>query len=89
MGAFDQRLVEARVDVLVYSSQPLENDVEVTGDVSVILYASSSTRDTDFTAKLVDVSSGGEGSESDRWHRTCSFSIYSRKGELDSAWSYL
>ena len=54
-GAYDQRPTEARGDVLVYSTPPLERDVEVTGPVSVTLYASSSAPDTDFTAKLVDV----------------------------------
>ena len=54
-GAYDQRPVEARSDVLVYSTPPLERDTEVTGPVRVTLYASSSARDTDFTAKLVDV----------------------------------
>ena len=58
-GAYDQRPVEARADVLVYSTLPLERDMEVTGPVSVTLYASSSARDTDFTAKLVDVSPDG------------------------------
>ncbi|HUG14669.1 MAG TPA: CocE/NonD family hydrolase [Thermomicrobiales bacterium] len=54
-GARDQRSVEAREDVLVYTSQPLTQPCEVTGPVKVILYASSSAPDTDFTAKLVDV----------------------------------
>ncbi len=54
-GAFDQRPVEARDDVLVYSTPELKEDLEVTGPVSVELYASSSAVDTDFTAKLVDV----------------------------------
>ena len=58
-GAYDQRPVEARPDVLVYSTPPLESDTEVTGPVSVTLYASSSARDTDFTAKLVDVAPNG------------------------------
>ena len=58
-GAYDQRPVEARPDVLVYSTPPLERDTEVTGPVTVTLYASSSARDTDFTAKLVDVSPDG------------------------------
>ena len=58
-GAYDQRPVEARPDVLVYSTPPLERDTEVTGPVSVTLYASSSARDTDFTGKLVDVSPDG------------------------------
>jgi hypothetical protein len=54
-GAFDQRPVEARTDVLVYSTPAFKEDFEVTGPVSVELYAGSSAVDTDFTAKLVDV----------------------------------
>jgi uncharacterized protein len=54
-GARDQRGVEAREDVLVYSTPPLAQDTEVTGPVSVELYAKSSAVDTDFTTKLVDV----------------------------------
>ncbi len=58
-GAFDQRPVEERSDVLVYTTPVLEHDVEVTGPVSVRLYAASSAPDTDFTAKLVDVHPDG------------------------------
>ncbi len=47
--------METRSDVLVYSTPPFEKDIEVTGPVSVELYASSSAVDTDFTGKLVDV----------------------------------
>ncbi|HLI51975.1 MAG TPA: CocE/NonD family hydrolase, partial [Thermomicrobiaceae bacterium] len=54
-GAYDQRSVEAREDVLVYSSAVLAEPLEVVGPVKVILYAASSAVDTDFTAKLVDV----------------------------------
>ena len=54
-GAFDQRSVEARADVLVYTSEPFSENLEVTGTVEVILYVSSDARDTDFTAKLIDV----------------------------------
>ena len=54
-GAFDQRVVEQRDDVLVYSTPPLEEDVVVIGSVRVALWAASSAPDTDFTAKLVDV----------------------------------
>ena len=54
-GARDQKEVEARPDVLVYSTPPLEQDTEVTGPVTLNLYAKSSAVDTDFTAKLVDV----------------------------------
>lgn len=51
----DQREVEARQDVLVYSTGILKEGIEVTGPVKVVLYASSSAINTDFTAKLVDV----------------------------------
>ena len=54
-GPYDQRPVLDRSDVLVYTSPPLAEDVEVTGPIAVTLYASSSARDTDFTAKLDDV----------------------------------
>jgi uncharacterized protein len=54
-GAFDQSEVEQRNDVLVYSTPPLDRGVEVTGPLQLVLYVSSSVRDTDFTAKLVDV----------------------------------
>jgi putative CocE/NonD family hydrolase len=59
-GPMDQRPVERRSDVLVYTSPPLHRDLEVTGPVRVVLYASTSARDTDFTAKLVDVFPNGE-----------------------------
>lgn len=58
-GPADQRDVEARHDVLVYTSPPLERPLEVTGPIKVVLWVSSSARDTDFTAKLVDVSPEG------------------------------
>ncbi len=58
-GPFDQREIEARPDVLVYTSAPLQEDLTVIGPVEVVLYAASSARDTDFTAKLVDVQPDG------------------------------
>jgi putative CocE/NonD family hydrolase len=58
-GVYDQREVENRPDVLVYTSDVLEHAVEVTGNITVRLYASSSAQDTDFTAKLVDVHPDG------------------------------
>ena len=58
-GAFDQQEIEARPDVLVYSTPPLERDLEVTGPVTVTLWAATSQTDTDFTAKLVDVCEDG------------------------------
>ena len=58
-GPRDQRPVEARNDVLVYSTPPLAQDTEVTGPISLELYAASSAVDTDFTGKLVDVGPDG------------------------------
>ena len=58
-GPRNQAKVEARPDVLVYSTPPLNADLEVTGPVTLDLYATSSTVDTDFTAKLVDVAPDG------------------------------
>jgi hypothetical protein len=58
-GPMDQRSVEGRDDVLVYTSAPLKRDLEVTGTIRVQLWISSSAPDTDFTAKLVDVFPNG------------------------------
>ena len=58
-GPRDQREVEKRADVLVYSTPPLEQDLEVTGPVTLDLFASTSAADTDFTGKLVDVAPDG------------------------------
>ena len=55
VGPWDQRPVEGRHDVLVYTTPVLESDTEVTGAVVVKLYAASSAPDTDFVAHLVDV----------------------------------
>ncbi|HIE99433.1 MAG TPA: CocE/NonD family hydrolase [Fuerstia sp.] len=59
-GPFDQTRIEQREDVLVYTSAPLAEAIEVTGPVKMILYAASSATDTDFTAKLVDVHPDGK-----------------------------
>jgi hypothetical protein len=58
-GPRDQSEVEKRADVLVYSTGPLQQDVEVTGPVTLDLFASTSAADTDFTGKLVDVAPDG------------------------------
>ncbi len=58
-GSYDQRPVEGRRDVLVYTTEPLAQDVEVTGPVVLHLFASTDGSDTDFTAKLVDVHPSG------------------------------
>ena len=59
VGVQDQRGVETRADVLVYTSEPLERDTDVTGNVALELWAVTSAPDTDWTAKLVDVHPDG------------------------------
>jgi uncharacterized protein len=58
-GPFDQRSNEGRSDVLVYSTPPLDQDLEVTGFITAELYATTSAADTDFTAMIVDVDPSG------------------------------
>ena len=58
-GSFDQRKMEARADILVYTTEPLKEGIEVSGNIEVTLYVSSDAKDTDFTAKLIDVEGDG------------------------------
>ncbi len=54
-GSFDQRKMEEREDVLVYTSEPFKEGVEVSGPITPTLYVSSNAKDTDFTVKVLDV----------------------------------
>ena len=54
-GAFDQQVMETRNDILVYTTDVLEDGVEVSGFIESTLYVSSDAKDTDFTIKLIDV----------------------------------
>jgi putative CocE/NonD family hydrolase len=54
-GPFDQSRIEKREDILCYTTPELKEDIEITGPLELHLFASTSARDTDFTAKLVDV----------------------------------
>ena len=58
-GSFDQRIMETRADILVYTSQPLEQGIEVSGFIEAHLYVSSDVKDTDFTVKIIDVHPDG------------------------------
>ncbi|MCP3740480.1 CocE/NonD family hydrolase [Rossellomorea sp. BNER] len=60
MGPRDQRDIETREDVLVYTSEPLIHPLEVTGPIKVKLWAKTDATDTDFTAKLIDVMPDGK-----------------------------
>jgi len=59
-GAFDQQKMETRNDILVYSTEPLAEGVEVSGFIETTLYVSSDAKDTDFTIKLIDVYPDGK-----------------------------
>jgi putative CocE/NonD family hydrolase len=54
-GAFDQRRMEARDDILVYTSEPFKDGTEVSGAIVPTLYVSSDAKDTDFTVKVLDL----------------------------------
>jgi putative CocE/NonD family hydrolase len=59
VGVKDQRDIEEREDVLVYTSDPLAEELEITGPIKAVVHVSSEGRDTDFTAKLVQVKPDG------------------------------
>jgi uncharacterized protein len=54
-GSFDQHQMEARHDILVYTTEPFKDGVEMTGTIETTLYVSSDAKDTDFTVKILDV----------------------------------
>lgn len=54
-GSYDQQQMETRNDILVYTSDPLDEGVEISGFIESTLYVSSDVKDTDFTIKLIDV----------------------------------
>ena len=58
-GSYDQSVMELRDDILVYTSEVLEKDTEVSGFIESVLYVSSDAKDTDFTIKLIDVHPDG------------------------------
>jgi hypothetical protein len=58
-GPMDQRPVEARPDLLVYTSEPLAEPLEVTGPLGAVIHAATTARDADFVVKLCDVDPDG------------------------------
>jgi len=90
-GAYDQSKIEMRHDVLVYTSDVLEKGLEVTGPLQVVLYVSSSAKDTDFMAKLVDVYPDGrafnvqEGALRMRYREAFSKQLRMKQGEVYEA----
>jgi putative CocE/NonD family hydrolase len=59
-GSFDQAQMELRDDILVYTSEPLKDGMEVSGFINATLYLSSDVKDTDVTLKLIDVYPDGK-----------------------------
>ncbi len=87
-GGYDQSSIEMRDDVLVYTSAVLEKGIEVTGPLKVVLQVSSSAKDTDFTAKLVDVYPDGrafniqEGAMRMRYRESLSKQVFMTPGKV-------
>ncbi|MEE4278425.1 MAG: CocE/NonD family hydrolase [Halieaceae bacterium] len=87
-GSFDQRDNEARQDVLVYTSEPLEKNLEVSGPIEVTLFVSSDALDTDFTVKLLDVEPDGrawnlvESIQRARYREGYDREVFMRPGEV-------
>ena len=90
-GGFDQSQTEMRNDVLVYTSDVLDEGLNVTGPLKVVLYVSSSAKDTDFMAKLVDVYPDGrafnvqEGALRMRYREGFSKDLRMKEGEVYEA----
>jgi putative CocE/NonD family hydrolase len=87
-GSFDQSKVQARPDVLVYTSEPLAAPMDVTGPIAVTLYLSSDVRDTDVIVKLVDVAPDGKAYNLDeqalrvRWREGYDTPVFMEPGRV-------
>jgi uncharacterized protein len=87
-GAYDQSDLEQRADVLVYTTPPLDEPLDVVGPLRATLYVSSSAPDTDFTVKLVDVHPDGrafnvqEGILRARYREGFDRTVWMRPGEV-------
>ena len=87
-GAFDQYQMETRNDILIYTTDPLEEGVEISGFIESILYVSSDAKDTDFTIKLIDVYPDGKAYNLDetiqrvRYREGYDKEVFMEKGEV-------
>jgi putative CocE/NonD family hydrolase len=87
-GSFDQGSVEMRNDVLVYTTPPLTEAVDVAGNIEVSLYLSSDVKDTDLMVKLVDVDPQGrawnldEGVQRVRWREGYEKPVFMEAGKV-------
>jgi uncharacterized protein len=87
-GSFDQQVMETRNDILVYTTDPLKEDTEVSGFIESTLYVSSDVRDTDFTIKLIDVYPDGRAYNLDetiqrvRYREGYDKEVFMKKGKV-------
>ncbi|WP_411767587.1 CocE/NonD family hydrolase [Winogradskyella sp. A3E31] len=87
-GAFDQRIMETRNDILVYTTDVLQEGVEVSGFIESTLYVSSDVKDTDFTIKLIDVHPDGKAYNLDetiqrvRYREGYDKEVFMKEGEV-------
>jgi len=87
-GAFDQSEMELRDDILVYTSEPLKEGMEVSGFIESSLYLSSDVKDTDVTIKLIDVYPDGKAYNLDetiqrvRWRDGYDKEVFMEKGKV-------
>jgi uncharacterized protein len=87
-GSFDQYQMETRNDILVYTTDILEEGVEISGFIESTLYVSSDAKDTDFTIKLIDVYPDGKSYNLDetiqrvRYREGYEKEVFMKKGEI-------
>ncbi len=87
-GAFDQQEMETRNDILVYTSEPLQEGIEISGFIETSIYISSDVKDTDFTIKLIDVYPDGTAYNLDetiqrvRYREGYDKEVFMEKGEV-------
>ena len=80
--------METRADILVYTSEPLEEGVEVSGFIEADIYVSSDVKDTDFTIKIIDVYPDGSAYNLDetiqraRYREGYDKEVFMKKGEV-------
>jgi hypothetical protein len=87
-GALDQRAMETRNDILVYTSDALTEDTEISGFIESTLFVGSDAKDTDFTIKLIDVHPDGKAYNLDetiqraRWRDGYEKEVWMEKGKV-------
>jgi len=87
-GSFDQADIEMRSDVLIYTTTPLAQAVEIAGPVKVSLYLSSDRKDTDLSIKLIDVYPDGRAFNLDeniqrvRWREGWDKPVFMEQGKV-------